>query len=124
MRRQRTYLREVLKLPVYDAGGFPIGFDQTEKFVKEVFGAAYIQTAARHWPILKKRERGHFIIWPAIWGQAGFPEELRYAAEGESSRAVRVCGLSFQVILESARKQCGNFLQKAVETVERGCTEC
>lgn len=120
--KTEAYLREVLKLPVYDAGGFPIGFDQTEKFVKEVSERLHTD-CRRHWPILKKRERGHFIIWPAIWGRQASQRSFG-TLQKEKVLCCAGMWIIFPVILESARKQCGNFLQKAVETVERGCTEC
>ena len=82
--KTEAYLREVLKLPVYDAGGFPIGFDQTEKFVKEVSERLHTDCRPALADLEKARARA-FYYMARYLGQAGFPEELRYAAEGESS---------------------------------------
>lgn len=82
--KTEAYLREVLKLPVYDAGGFPIGFDQTEKFVKEVSERLHTDCRPALADLEKARARA-FYYMARYLGQAGFPEELRYAAEEESS---------------------------------------
>ena len=78
------YLKEVLKLPVYDAGGFPIGFDQTERFVKEISELLHTDCRPALEDIEKARARAFYYIARCL-GPAGFPEELRYAVEGESS---------------------------------------
>ena len=73
-----------MDLPVLDLGGMPLGFDLTEQFLRKVSKALGTDCS----PALEDVERGKaraFYFLARTLGSAGFPKDLRYAAEGEWS---------------------------------------
>ena len=105
-----AYLKEVLKLPVYDAGGFPIGFDQTERFVKEI--SELLHTDCR--PALEDIEKARARAFQRSCG-------MRWKEKVPCCAGMWII---FPGILASGRKRYGNFLQKEAEAVEKDCAEC
>lgn len=71
-------------LPVYETGGMPIGFDLTEKFVREISTLLGTDCTPAINDIEQSRARAFYFIAHYMGGK-GFPRDLRYAVEGECS---------------------------------------
>lgn len=83
-KKTAEYLEEHFDIPLYKTGGMPIGFDLTEKFIRGI--SAMLGTDCS--PAIADIERGRaraFYYIARYMGGKGFPRDLRYAAEGESS---------------------------------------
>ena len=83
-KKTAEYLRTHFNAPVYETGGMPIGFDLTEKFVREISELLGTDCTAALDDIEENRARAFYYIAHCM-GSSGFPKDLRYAAEGEPS---------------------------------------
>ena len=83
-KKSAEYLRTHFNAPVYETGGMPIGFDLTEKFVREISELLGTDCTAALDDIEENRARAFYYIAHCM-GSSGFPKDLRYAAEGEPS---------------------------------------
>ena len=83
-KKTAEYLRTHFNAPVYETGGMPIGFDLTEKFVREISELLGTDCTAALDDIEENRARALYYIAHCM-GSSGFPKDLRYAAEGEPS---------------------------------------
>lgn len=80
----RTYIEKTLGLPVLDFGCMPVGFDLTERFVREVAGRLETDASAALADIEKARARAFYFLAGKL-GAKDFPEDIGYAIEGERS---------------------------------------
>ena len=77
-------LKEEFGLPVLSCDCLPIGFDLTERFVRQVTAALHTDAAAALEEIRHTRARAFYYIARNA-GEKGFPQHIRYVAEGEYS---------------------------------------
>lgn len=80
----KRFLVDALSLPILDFGCLPVGFDLTERFVREVSGLLGTDCSPALAAIDRARARAFYHIGRQM-GSQGFPRELRWAAEGEWS---------------------------------------
>lgn len=121
----KSYLRERLNMPSLDFGGLPIGFDSTERFVRECCALLDADPSAALEEIEASRARAFYCIVRHMGGR-GFPKELRYAAEGECSL---LCGyvdylsgyLSIRPLAVHAlcAQECGEAMPQLRELLKR-----
>ena len=78
------YLRERYSTPVLDFGCMPVGFDLTERLVREVAEALHTDCTHALEEIDRARARA-FYYMARYAGPNGFSGDLRYAVEGEWS---------------------------------------
>ena len=78
------YLRNTYGMPELDLESMPVGFDLTERFVRQVSELLHIDCAPALADIEQARARAFYCIGLQL-GASGFPRDFCYAAEGEWS---------------------------------------
>ena len=82
--KTRRWLGETYAMPELDFGMMPIGFDATERLVRQACQLLNADPTAALADIEAARARAFYYI-ARYMGAQGFPRDVRYAAEGECS---------------------------------------
>lgn len=80
----KTYLDAHCDIPSLDFGCMPIGFDLSERFIREICKLLNADPSVALEDIERSRARAFYCIAKHM-GSRGFPRQLRYCVEGECS---------------------------------------
>ncbi len=82
--RTKHWLAEHFEMKTLDFGCMPVGFDLTERFVREISALLETDCGPALATIERARARAFYCV-ARYMGSGGFPRDLRWAAEGEWS---------------------------------------
>lgn len=79
-----AWLNKRYQMPLIETNGMPIGFELTEKLIRQVGDVLKVDISSALEDIERGKARAFYFIARHL-GPSGFPKELRYAVEGEYS---------------------------------------